>query len=448
MNTNSESLYASHVEQVQALWEAALEAENLQAALIHSGSPIVSFLDDYEYAFRPNPHFMHWLPLTGHPDSALLVVPGERPRLFFYQPDDYWYLPPADPEPWWAQHFDIEVVREAEAWRSRLERQLSQRSLDIEAVAAVGDAPCLPDVFAGQRINPKGLVDRIHVARTRKTPYEVDCIDRAARLAAGAHVAAERAFREGKSEFDIHLAYLAACEHSDSQLPYNNIVALNRHGAVLHYQARERSAPAERHSFLLDAGCTVNGYASDITRTYAHRDGGFADLVVAMDELQQSLTGQVRAGVDYKQLHLEAHRAIAGVLEAAGVIRVSADAAVESGLSAVFYPHGLGHFLGLQTHDVAGLIDNDGTPIPRPEGHPALRLTRVLEAGNVLTIEPGLYFIDSLLQRWRAERDASMIDWDVVAALAPCGGIRIEDNVVVTENGCDNLTRRAFAELT
>jgi Xaa-Pro dipeptidase len=447
MNTNSEALYAAHVEQVQALWEAALEAENLQAALIHSGSPIVSFLDDYEYAFRPNPHFLHWLPLTRHPDSALLVVPGERPRLFFYQPDDYWYLPPADPEPWWARHFDIEVVRNAKGWRSRLERQLSKRSLDIEAVAAVGDAPSLPAAFSARQINPKGLVDRIHISRTRKTPYEVGCIERAARLAARAHLAAEQAFRAGESEFGIHMAYLAACEHTDTQLPYNNIVALNSHGAVLHYQARERAAPAERHSFLLDAGCTVHGYASDITRTYAHRDGAFADLVAAMDELQRRLTGQVCAGVDYKQLHLEAHRAIAEVLEAAGVICVSADTAVESGLSAVFYPHGLGHFLGLQTHDVAGLIDNDGTPIPRPEGHPALRLTRVLEAGNVLTIEPGLYFIDSLLQRWRTERDASMIDWDTVAALAPCGGIRIEDNVVVTESGCNNLTRRAFAEL-
>ena len=97
MNTNHESLYAAHVEQVQSFWETALEAENLAAALVHSGSPIYSFLDDYEYAFRPNPHFMHWLPLTRHPGSALLVVPGERPRLFFYQPDDYWYLPPADP---------------------------------------------------------------------------------------------------------------------------------------------------------------------------------------------------------------------------------------------------------------------------------------------------------------------------------------------------------------
>jgi Xaa-Pro dipeptidase len=447
MNTAYQPLYAEHVAQVQAHWEAVLEAENLSAALVHSGTPLYSFLDDYEYAFRPNPHFLHWLPLTQHADSALLIVPGERPRLFYFQPDDYWYLPPADPDPWWAQHFDIEVVREADGWRDGLQQRLAGAAFGLADMAAVGDSPSLSSAFDAARINPQGLVDRMHIVRTRKTPYEVACIERAARLAARAHVAAEQAFRAGESEFGIHLAYLAACEHTDTQLPYNNIVALNEHGAVLHYQARERAAPAEARSFLLDAGCTVHGYASDITRTYAGQGGAFADLVAAMDEVQQGLTGRVRAGLDYKALHLEAHRDIAAVLESAGIIRVAAETAVESGLSAVFYPHGLGHFLGLQTHDVAGLIDNSGRPIPRPPGHPALRLTRVLEPGNVLTIEPGLYFIDSLLARWREQEDASMVDWDRVAALAPCGGVRIEDNVLVTENGCDNLTRRAFAEL-
>jgi Xaa-Pro dipeptidase len=116
-------------------------------------------------------------------------------------------------------------------------------------------------------------------------------------------------------------------------------------------------------------------------------------------------------------------------------------------LSRVFYPHGLGHFLGLQVHDVAGLVDNDGAPLPRPEGYPALRLTRVLEPGNVLTIEPGLYFIDVLLREWRESGDASMIDWDRVDQLKPFGGIRIEDDVLVTEAGNEDLTRAAFAEL-
>jgi Xaa-Pro dipeptidase len=376
-----------------------------------------------------------------------LLVPGRRPRLFFYQPDDYWYLPPADPESWWADHFDIEVVREAGGWRAGLAARLAGTSPGLEGVAAIGDSPTLTGVFAPARINPPGLVNRMHIARTRKTAYEVACIRTATRAAARAHAAAEQAFRTGASEFDIHLRYLAACGHTDTQLPYNNIVALNDHGAVLHYQGRERSTPAQLRSFLIDAGAACHAYACDITRTYAYEAGEFADLVAAMDRVQQSLVGGVRAGVDYKALHLRAHRDIAGVLAQAGVIRVAADDAVESGLSGVFFPHGLGHFLGLQTHDVAGLIDNQAVPIARPEGHPALRLTRALEAGNVLTVEPGLYFIDSLLHRWRQQQDASMIDWQRVAALASCGGVRIEDNVVVTETGCENLTRPAFAEL-
>ena len=143
MNTAYQPLYAEHVAQVQAHWEAALEAENLSAALVHSGTPLYSFLDDYEYAFRPNPHFLHWLPLTQHADSALLIVPGERPRLFYFQPDDYWYLPPADPDPWWAQHFDIEVVREADGWRDGLQQRLAGAAFGTAGMAAVGDSPSL-----------------------------------------------------------------------------------------------------------------------------------------------------------------------------------------------------------------------------------------------------------------------------------------------------------------
>jgi Xaa-Pro dipeptidase len=311
----------------------------------------------------------------------------------------------------------------------------------------IGDSPALEGHVRDESLNPAGLVTRLQLWRTRKTPYEVACMDEASRLAAAAHLEAERAFREGASEFDIHLRYQAACRQTDTELPYNNIVALNTHGAVLHYQARDREPPATIRSFLIDAGCVVNAYASDITRTYARAPGDFADLIAAMDAVELDLVSRVRAGVDYRELFLDSHLEIAQVLADAGVIRVGAETAVESGLSSVFYPHGLGHFLGLQVHDVAGLIDNEGQPIPRPEGHPALRLTRVLEEGNVLTVEPGLYFIDTLLEKWRANEDASMVDWDRVEALKPFGGIRVEDNVVVRADGCDNLTRKAFAAL-
>jgi len=137
---------------------------------------------------------------------------------------------------------------------------------------------------------------------------------------------------------------------------------------------------------------------------------------------------------------------LAGILREHGVIRLSAEAAVETGVSSVFFPHGLGHGIGLQVHEVAGFAagENGGT-IARPEGHPYLRLTRTLEPGMVVTIEPGLYFIDMLLATLKDKPVARDIDWARVDALRPYGGIRIEDDVACTTGAPENLTRDAFA---
>lgn len=431
--------YQAHVAELQSRWEKALEAEGYDSALIHAGSKLASFLDDYEYPFRCNPHLLWWLPLTHHHDSALLIRPGQRPKLFYYQPDDYWHTPPADPDSWWANEFEVITVRDADAWK--------QAGIN-EHTAYIGDAPALAESVSSAQLNPSRLLNRIHLERTRKTPYEIACMAEAARLGAVAHTAAEQAFREGLSEYEIHQRYCMSIKMVDAQLPYGNIVALNDHGAVLHYQTQDQTVPESIRSFLIDAGATVHGYACDITRTYATQAGEFADLISAMDSMQQKLCKAVIKSLDYRELHLKAHMDIAGILKDFDIVMPSAEDTVASGLSSVFYPHGLGHYLGLQTHDVAGLIaDVEGTPIPRPEGHPFLRLTRTLEAGNVLTIEPGLYFIEPLLRKWRETADASVINWDKVETLAPFGGIRIEDNIVVTDGIPRDLTREAFAAL-
>ncbi len=433
--------FGEHIQEISSRWTGILENAGFDSVLVHSGTLITSFLDDYEYAFRANPHFLTWLPLTDHPDSVLLLRQGKTPLLCFYQPDDYWYLPPDDPESWWADHFEVRTVTSADEWIAALGEEITDHT------AAIGDSSSLTRVFSNDRINPEDLLTGLHLSRTRKTTYEISCMAKASRLAALAHRAASDAFFDGDSELEIHQAYLAACGHTDARLPYHNIVALNEHGAVLHYQGRDHHPPKESRSFLLDAGCTFNAYCSDITRTYCRFDGLFADLITAMDGLQKKIAGKVRAGVDFRALHLETHRGISTILSDADLINLDPDNAVESGLSSVFYPHGLGHFIGLQTHDVAGLIDNNGNPSPRPEGHPFLRLTRLLEAGNVLTIEPGLYFVEPLLREWRQNRDQRLINWELLESLKPYGGIRIEDNLVVEKEGNRNLTREAFAAL-
>jgi Xaa-Pro dipeptidase len=262
------------------------------------------------------------------------------------------------------------------------------------------------------------------------------------------HAAAEAAFRNGMSEFEIHRAYCKAVSHTDPELPYGNIVGLNSHGAVLHYTDLDRQAPAELRSFLIDAGAQVHGYASDITRTYSFGDQRFQDLIHRMETMEQAIVSQVRAGLDYRELHIGTHKLLAGVLVDAELATGDPDTLLETGVTSAFFPHGLGHLLGIQVHDVGGFMENEsGTTIDPPSGHPFLRLTRVLEENMVLTIEPGLYAIDMLLENLRGTPAENHVNWASVDWLRPFGGVRIEDNIRVLVNDRENLTRDAFARL-
>jgi Xaa-Pro dipeptidase len=216
---------------------------------------------------------------------------------------------------------------------------------------------------------------------------------------------------------------------------------------VLHDQLLDRSRPPGEKSFLIDAGAQHAGYASDITRTYAATPGEFQDLIDALDAAQLKLADLVRPDTDYRDIHLAAHRAIAAILIDQGLVSGSADAAVATGVTSVFFPHGIGHLLGLMVHDAGGFMASaEGGVLAKPEGHPYLRLTRPLEEGFVVTIEPGIYFIDSLLAQARGDARGRAIQWAKVDALRPWGGVRIEDNVVARATSAPhNLTREAFA---
>ncbi len=154
----------------------------------------------------------------------------------------------------------------------------------------------------------------------------------------------------------------------------------------------------------------------------------------------------MQAGLEFTELHLRCHHKIAELLAEIGVAKGSPETLIEAGVTAAFYPHGLGHLLGIQVHDVGGhQVDDTGTTVDPPSGHPYLRLTRPLEVDQVLTIEPGLYVIDMLLDDLAGTPAQDMVDGERLAWLRPYGGIRIEDNVRVLADGCENLTRDAFA---
>lgn len=432
-------LYPAHAEEMKARHDRALEQAGAGHAVIFSGAPEPVFLDDSHYPFKANPHFASWLPLTGTPLSYIVYTPGELPRLVYYQPKDYWHRPPSTPAGFWTDQFEIHVVHTLDD----VPRFLPNNR---EHCVLIGKLLDEAHAFGIERINPTTVLNRLHYARGVKTSYELECMRGASRRGVAGHRAAEDAFRAGLAEYDIHLAYCRAVSHTENELPYGNIVALNENAAVMHYQHQAREAPAEIRSFLLDAGAQCHGYASDITRTWSYASPEFSDLIARVDALQQELVGEVRAGLDFVDLHRQTHRKVAGVLLDLELVSGSTDALMANGVTSAFFPTGLGHLLGLQVHDVGGFMaDESGKTIDRPSGHPYLRLTRTLEADMVLTIEPGIYIIDMLLDNLRGTPGHDMVNQERVDRLRPFGGVRIEDNVRVLEDGCENFTRDAFA---
>lgn len=432
--------YAAHFADYLGRVERAMALCQIDGLLIGSGSLCYHFLDDLPMPFRANPLFRSWIPELAEPDCWIEARPGRKPRLIYTQPADYWHRVPADPVGAWVEHFDVRIVRDAAQARAELPADLGAYTILAPEGTRLGDRG--PD-------NPATAMAVLHYPRARKTAFELALMRQASLIGARAHLAAEAAFGAGESEWGIHLMYMAAAQQGEHDLPYGNIIALNEHAAVLHWQHQDRTRPERRRSFLIDAGASWHGYASDITRTHAAKAGLYADLIGAVDKVQQALAAQVRTGVEYADLHLQSHRLLAEVLHDAGVLKISAEDAVARGVSSTFFPHGLGHLIGLQVHDVGGFQGDElgQTTLPKPDGHPWLRLTRRLEADFVVTIEPGIYFIPMLLDQLRAGPQRDTVDWHRIELLLPYGGIRIEDDVRATDGEPENLTRDAFAAL-
>lgn len=431
--------YPAHLDYVKAKWDAALEAAGFDSVIIFGGAQHMIFLDDMPYPFKVNAHLKWWVPVVANPNCFVVYTPAAKPVLLYYNPVDFWHKVAEKPESYWTSHFDIRYIPSLDEAKTHLPGK--------DRVALVGE-PMALETFSFGETNPKPLLDRIHHHRAWKTDYELDCMREANRIGAMGHIAAEKAFRAGASEYEIHLDYLRATQHVEPQLPYGNIIALNEHAAVLHYQHQSLDNPAKRHSFLIDAGAQFHGYASDITRTYAADGGEFQSFIDRVEKMQLELCDLVKPGYDYRQIHMTTHEKVGEILREFDLTSVSAQEAVDKGITRAFFPHGVGHYIGLQVHDVGGFSKNEhGATIDKPENQPFLRLTRIIEERQVFTIEPGIYIIDSLLDDLKKNGNGAGVNWKRVDEFRVYGGVRIEDDVVVTAKGHENMTRDAFREV-
>jgi Xaa-Pro dipeptidase len=432
---NHSAAYAEHIQILQERTLEAIQRESIDGLIIHSGQGKVMFLDDNYYPYTVNPHFKAWLPIIDNPCCWLVVNGTDKPKLIFYRPEDFWHKVPPEPTDFWVEHFDIVYLKQANAVEKHL-------PYDRAKYAYVGEYIEVAKALGFDLINPDRVLNYLHWQRAYKTEYELQCMRQANSIAVASHRSASEAFFDKKSEYDINAAYMSPARQGHNELPYNNIVGLNENAAILHYMQTNKVAPDDFRTFLIDAGASYHGYASDITRTYCAKDHEFADLIKAVDALTVELGDMMKPGLSYIEVHKTAYSGIAQILQDTGVVNLSAQDCVDQGIVSTFFPHGIGHFLGLQVHDVGGHIADDrGTPNPPPSEHPFLRCTRVIEAKQVFTIEPGLYFIDSLLAKLKGSEQSKYINWDVVDNFRPFGGVRIEDNIIVHRDRNENMTR-------
>ena len=432
-----DTLLHAHYATLSAFWERVLERTGYCAILLSAGQQRFFFHDDQGPAFRPNPLLVQWLAQEKISENSWFVFSqGAKPILLFHQPDDFWHAATVAPHQL-EDHLTLEIFSDLPALHAALGDHLQRiAGSEKEIVQISEDAP---PTAANCVINPPNVIHALHFQRACKTEYELAIMRHASLRGAKGHNAAQRAFNEGASEFAIHLAFLKATGMNEWQLPYGNIIAQNQHASLLHYQYQDRDVGEHLNSLLIDAGANVDGYASDITRTYIgprcysqEAADLFSELLARMQTHQAAM-----------------HRSLAEILVDTGILTCDPEEAFTSQLTVPFCPHGLGHLLGIQVHDVGGQqLDIDGHTQPPPEPYASLRLTRPLAQDMVITVEPGLYFIPMLLENKQV--DGAPIDWSLVNLLTPFGGIRIEDNVRILPAGAgvENLTRDAFAKIS
>ena len=300
------------------------------------------------------------------------------------------------------------------------------------------------------KVDSEKLKRAIDVCRVIKDPHEIQCIRRANEISAKAHRAVLRNIRNFKNEAQIQGQFTDTCISGATKLAYPVIAASGENAGTLHYSKNDESL-AGRQLVCLDAGGEYQLYASDVTRTFPVSGSWPSKEAKAIyeivQEMQESCIARLKPGIKMYDLHLLCHQiAIKGLLQL-GILKGNPNEIYRLGTSKAFYPHGLGHHVGLEVHDVLDL------PIMRyVENGPFLTNTTtlplcmadqpVLEAGMVITVEPGIYFSRYEISRayLNSPVHSQFIDRAVLERYWAVGGVRIEDDILITPGGYENLT--------
>ena len=396
---------------------AAAAAWNLDSGvvLVAAGDEIpVPGRGDRTYPFRAHSEYLY-------------LADRERPGgVLSYSPVDGWveFLAPvtADELLWTGLEGDREGVPEGTLPLDELEAWVGGRPVRRLGAAADADVELRDALIHVRRPKDEVEVERMRTAEraTRAGFEELAGMVSAGRTERELQVALEAAFFRNGGDF----------------LAFETIVAAGDHAAVLHFSPTAREL-RDGDLLLVDAGAEYRGYASDVTRTYAVGGAVTAEQALVYNTVRragETAIDACRPGTEWADVHRAAALVVAEGLVELGVLRGSPETLVASGAAKLFFPHGVGHLVGLGIRDTGPASDEGREAAP---DLPRLRLDIPLQPRQAWTIEPGIYFVPALLAR---ERGRNGVDWDRVEALQGFGGVRLEQNILMTDDGCEVLT--------
>jgi Xaa-Pro aminopeptidase len=305
-------------------------------------------------------------------------------------------------------------------------------------VACLGAA--VPDVASAAQLEADLRYGLNHVRR-QKDAIELARMRAAERATRAGFAAIAPLIEPGRSERELQIELEAAFFRNGADfLAFDTIVGSGPNSAVLHFPPSSRRF-ADGELILIDAGAEYRGYASDITRTYS-ASGRFTpeqqDLYAIVAAASERATKRCTAGTEWRDVHRTAALVIAEGLVELGLLRGGPESLVERGAQALFFPHGVGHMVGLGVRDAGEVLR--GREPPEDE-FPRLRVDLPLLPGHVFTVEPGIYFVPALLDDADLrQRHRDAVDWERAEAMLGFGGIRIENNVLIKDDGNEVLT--------
>lgn len=393
---------------------------------------------DFEYPFRQESNFWY-LSGVNEPDFALILNPANREFHLLMPRRDAMYavwMGFVRPAHWYKDQFKPDHIH----YTDEIEQVL--RGLKPDNVHCIHESDAAVVRSKGFQAETGELADALAFCRVLKTSDEVEQLRIASRVASEAHRTVMDTVSPEMFEYEVQAIFEHVCTFNGLRhQPYSGIFAGGFGASVLHYVENDKMLK-DGDLLLVDAGAESRGYAADITRTFPingkfdKRQSLIYDITYHM--LQQSLELS-KPGVEMEEIQIQAARLMIAQMVEAGLLYGEVDELMDNDIFALFFPHGIGHFLGLDTHDVGGYpkgVDR----IDRP-GLRYLRARRLLEPGMVVTIEPGIYFIPALLEpAFNNEKQSRFLNVKELKGYLDFGGVRVEDNIVITEKGHENLT--------